>query len=179
MPSQAVASSHDVAIEITTDLEYAVVNNGDDIEFSTLILNTGDADTPALFVAMNIINLGKGGDPVDPEDWSPERTQEVGTIAPGESAEQAWLVSAILDGNYMIYMTVVATPDGTEATSHPISSPGVHLTVQGFARSNPGGVLPVAIGVPLLLSVGTILIRRWWNRERVSTRGPGTNGDPA
>jgi len=179
VPSQAPASSHDVGIEITTDLGYAVVNNGDDIEFSTVIVNTGDSDTPELVVAMNIINLGKGGDPVDPEDWSPERTQEVGTIAPGASAEQAWFVSAILDGNYMIYMTVVATPDGTEATSHPIASPGVHLTVQGFARSNPGGVLPVAIGVPLLLSAGTVLIRRWWNRERVSTREPGTNGDPA
>ncbi len=177
-PIRAAASSHDLAIEITTDLGYAVVNNGEDIEFATVIVNAGDADTPALFVAMNIINLGKGGDPVDPEDWSPERTQEVGTLAPGASAEQAWFVSAIMDGDYMIYMTVVATPDGSEASSQPIASPGVHLTVKGFARSNPGGVLPVAIGVPLLLSAGTVLIRRWWNRERVSTRERGTTGGP-
>jgi len=154
------------AVEITTSLEYAEVDNGDDVAFSTTVTNTGDTDTPELFVAMNIINLGKGGDPVDPEDWSPERVQELGVLAPGDSAEQSWLVSAILDGDYMIYLTVVPTPSSSTGSALPVASPGVHITVAGVARSNPGGVLPVAIGMPLLLSIVTLGLRRWWGRDR-------------
>ena len=171
------ARAADVAapvLAISADLEYAVVNNGDSVEFTTTVTNLGDTDSPELLVAMNIINLGKGGDPVDPEDWSPERTQEVGVLAPGETAEQDWTVEAILDGDYMVYMTVVAAPDGAESTTQPVASPGVHVTVRGVTRTNPGGVLPVAIGIPVLLAIATFLLRRWWSRDRrPANRGGG------
>ena len=174
-----VAASGDSAVEITTDLEYAVVDSGDDVEFTTVVTNTGATDTPELVVAMNIINLGKGGDPVDPEDWSPERTQELGVLGPAESSDQSWTVTAILEGEYMVYMTVVATPAGPEATTQPVSSRGIHLTVNAVARGNPGGILPVAIGVPLILVVVTLLMRRWWNRERSPTRKQASSDDPS
>ena len=64
---------------------------GDEIEFNTVVTNNGTQASPAFHVAMNIIKMGSG-DPVDPEDWSPERTQEVDSLAPGESVEQAWVV---------------------------------------------------------------------------------------
>ena len=174
-----VAAAGDSAVEITTDLEYAVVDSGDDVEFTTVVTNTGATDTPELVVAMNIINLGKGGDPVDPEDWSPERTQELGVLGPAESSDQSWTVTAILEGEYMVYMTVVATPAGPEATTQPVSSRGIHLTVNAVARGNPGGILPVAIGVPLILVVVTLLMRRWWNRERSPTRKQASSEDPS
>ncbi|MEA2536375.1 MAG: type transport system permease protein [Chloroflexota bacterium] len=155
------------SLEIAIDKDVAALKTGDEIEFTTEVLNTGSAVSPELVVAMNIINLGKS-DPVDPEDWSPERTQKIDPLDAGERAEQSWTVEAILDGNYMVYMTVIADPGTATATSLPVSSPGIHLTVAPYQSTNPGGVLPVALGIPLALTVVTILLRRYWRRERTS-----------
>ena len=162
-------------LEIDIDVETGVVKTGDEIEFATVVTNTGEETSPELMVAMNIINMG-AGDPVDPEDWSPERTQEIGTLGPGESAEQSWTVEAILDGDYMVYMTAIAVPESQDTTSQPVSSAGIHMTVIPYQSTNPGGVLPIAIGMPLLLIVLTILLRRYWRRDRtVAGESQGTS----
>ncbi|MCU9847953.1 ABC transporter permease subunit [Defluviimonas sp. WL0024] len=147
------------ALEIGIDLTYKTVNAGDEVKFTTTVVNTGTRPSAPLNVAMNIIKT-QIGDPVDPEDWSPERTQALDPLAPGESVEQSWTVEAILEGDYLVYLTVVPTPDGPEATSLPVSSPGLHLTVMPFTSSNPAGVLPVAIGVPVALILLALLSRR-------------------
>ncbi len=161
-PSAVVASG----LEISIDKEFATVKTGDEIEFTTQVTNTADAASSTSIVAMNIIDLRKG-DPVDPEDWSPERTQDVEPLEPGAQVEQSWTVEAILDGDYMVYMTVIADPEGADATSLPITSPGIHLTVVPFQNTNPGGVLPIALGMPLGLVVISVLLRRYWRRDRV------------
>ena len=160
-------------VQITTDLAYKTVNAGDTVKFSTVVKNTGTSASAPANVAMNIIKTGEG-EPVDPEDWSPERTQGVDPLDPGESDEQPWTVNASLEGAYMIYLTVIPDPSGPDATSNPVSSPGIHLTVKAFAESNPGNVLPVAIATPL--AMGFIALIPWWRRRR-STGGDGpTNG---
>jgi hypothetical protein len=159
------AVSDPPTIEIDVDMEAVVVKTGDEIEFTTTVTNVADVPSPELIVAMNIINLGKS-DPVDPEDWSPERAQAVDPLDPGESVEQSWAVEAILDGNYMIYMTTIVKPGAPAETTLPVTSPGIHLTVQAFQNTNPGGVLPVAIGMPLGLIVVAFLLRRFWRRDR-------------
>jgi ABC-2 type transport system permease protein len=156
------------SLEISIDMEHASVKTGDSIEFETDVTNSGTATSPKLLVAMNIINLGKG-DPVDPEDWSPERTQSSDPLEPGEHLKQSWTVEAILEGNYMVYMTVIAAPGGIDATSQPVSSPGIHLTVAAFQSTNPGGVLPIALGIPIALIVITFLLRRYWRRDRTKS----------
>ena len=153
------------AIEVEIDTDTAVMNVGDEIEFTTTVTNADDIETPGMVVAMNIINLRKG-DPVDPEDWSPERTQSVDPLAPGESAEQDWSVEAILDGEYMVYLTAIVKPGTPDETTLPITSPGIHLTVAAFQETNPGGVLPVALGMPIGLIVVAFLLRRYWRRDR-------------
>ena len=162
VPPSAVGGS---GLEISIDMEFATVKTGDEIEFTTEVTNTADSASVASIVAMNIINLRKG-DPVDPEDWSPERTQDLDPLEPGARATQSWSVEAILDGDYMVYMTVIADPGGADATSLPVSSPGIHLTVEAFQSANPGGVLPVALGMPSALIVITFLLRRYWRRDR-------------
>ena len=152
-------------IDIAIDMDAVVVKTGDEIEFTTTVTNTADAPSPELFVAMNIINLGKS-DPVDPEDWAPERTQAVESLEPGASAEQSWTVEAILDGNYMVYMTAIVKPGAPAETTLPVTSPGIHLTVQAFQNTNPAGVLPVALGMPLGLIVVAFGLRRYWRRDR-------------
>ena len=162
-------------IEMAVDLDAATVKTGDEIESTTTVTNIADTDSPQLTVAMNIINLGKR-DPVDPEDWSPERTQVVDPIAPGESAEQSWTVEAIQDGNYMVYMTAIVKPGAPEETTLPVTSPGIHLTVVAFQNANPGGVLPVALGMPIGLIVVAFVLRRYWRRNRAGgvPAAPGT-----
>lgn len=147
-------------LQISIDLDYKVVKAGDPIFYKTLVTNNGRQKTPPLTVAMNIINLDSKGDVVDPEDWSPERTQYIEQLAPGESASLSWKVNAIFDGDYMVYMVVIPEPDGQEATSQPVASSGIHLTVTPFTRLNPAGVLPWVVGTPIVLVLGAALVLR-------------------
>ncbi|MGH9268065.1 MAG: hypothetical protein ACRD0D_07800, partial [Acidimicrobiales bacterium] len=110
------------------------------------------------------------GDPVDPEDWSPQRTQAVDSLAAGASANSSWRVNTILEGNYMVYMVVIPVPRTPEATSRPVSSSGIHVTVTPFRRLNPGGVLPYAIATPIVLAIGTAFVLRR-RRRRIDTGG--------
>jgi ABC-2 type transport system permease protein len=153
------------ALAIDIDMGFAAVKTGDRIEFQTRIRHLGeDAASPPMIVAMNIVNLEGAGDPVDPEDWSPERTQYVEALPPGAAANLAWAVTPIMEGNYMVYMVLIPEPDGPGATSQPVATSGIHLTVSPFTKLNPGGVLPIAIAVPILLVLGMLLLL--WNRRR-------------
>lgn len=155
-------------LQITIDLDVSVVKTGDKVEYNTVVTNQGAESSPPLIVAMNVINLDAKGEVVDPEDWSPQRTQYIDTLPAGESATQHWIINTILDGNYMVYMVLIPAPDNEGSTSLPVASPGIHLTVTPFTRLNPGGVLPYAIGIPLVVLV-TILVLYRIRRQNIDT----------
>jgi len=157
-------------LQVSIDLDSAAVRAGSPIRYKTRVTNADAAKSPPLVVAMNIINLKGSGDPVDPEDWSPQRTQYLESLDPGASAELSWLVNAILDGDFMVYMVVIPVPTGPQTTSHPVVSSGIHLTVTPFTRLNPGGVLPYAIGGPIVILV--IILATY----RLRRRGLDTGG---
>jgi len=159
-PVSALRSANGQDLEISVNLEYKAAKTGDKIEYSTVITNNGSETSQPLIVAMNIFNLNSFGDVVDPEDWSPERTQYIEKLAPGETVTLNWIVNAILDGNFMVYMVLIPEPDGPNSTSQVISSPGIHLTVERFVKINPSGILPYAIGIPLLLILGMYILFR-------------------
>jgi hypothetical protein len=50
-------------------------------------------------------------------------------------------------------------------TTHPVASPGIHLTVTPFTKLNPRGVLPIAIGGPILLLVIIYFVNRRRNQN--------------
>lgn len=157
--SQNLIESLHISIDRTT----VIAKNGDKVEFHTTVTNTGTETSLPLIVAMNIINLDAEGDVVDPEDWSPQRTQYLGSLAPGESATQSWVLNTILEGDYMVYVVLIPAPASEDETSQPIASPGIHVKVNPFTRINPGGILPFAIGIPVMLIfilVGLLRIRR-------------------
>ena len=160
----AKAQSGDVAsetdLQITINMEYVTVKASDSIFFDTTVINNSTTESVPLIVAMNIINLDAQGEIVDPEDWSPQRTQYIELISPGDSITLNWRVNCILDGDYMVYMVVVPEPQGQNATSQPIASSGIHLTVTPFTKLNPGGVLPIAIGAPILILVIIYFVNR-------------------
>ncbi|MDQ5839633.1 MAG: ABC transporter permease, partial [Chloroflexota bacterium] len=81
-PQPPGVAAGEAPVQITVDLDAATVNTGDPIFFDTVVTNPLSEPSPPLIVAMNIINLDQEGDVVDPEDWSPERTQYVEVLAP-------------------------------------------------------------------------------------------------
>jgi hypothetical protein len=159
----AGSTATDLGLQISIDTTYKIIKTGDSVDFTTEVLYGGEGISPEIVVAMNIVNLGIG-DPVDPEDWSPERTQSIEPMEAGESVTLEWTVRAILDGDYLVYMVVLPAPESPEATSQPIASTGIHLTVNPYTQLNPGGVLPLAIGMPLGLSL--LLTFSTWRRRK-------------
>src|SRR5574341_184726 len=116
-------------LQISIDMAYKTVRQGEHIIYNTTVKNNGTADSPPLCLAMNIINLDAAGDIVDPEDWSPQRTQYIDVLPAGQSATHSWRINGILDGDYLIYMVVIPEPEGKDATSQVLASSGIHLTV--------------------------------------------------
>jgi hypothetical protein len=161
-------------LQITVDMAYKTVQQGEHISYNTTVTNHGAENSPPLCLAMNIINLDAAGDIVDPEDWSPQRTQYIPTLGPGQSATHSWRVNAILDGDYLIYMVVIPEPSGDDATSQVNASSGIHLIVTPFTKLNPGGVLPYAIGGPIVLIACIIILYRL--RRRKIDMGGATAG---
>lgn len=159
----------DAPLQIGIDTDYKVVKTGDSIFFDTVVSNDHNEASPPIIVAMNIINLDKEGDVVDPEDWSPERTQYIEQLAPGESGKLSWRVNAILDGDYIVYMVAMPEPASQGTTSQAVASSGIHLTVTPYTRLNPGGVLPYTFGVPLI--VGACLLVVYKRRRKEIDRG--------
>lgn len=151
MAREARQAASGEPLEIVIDLDHAIVKTGDKVEYNTRVTNNSAEASPPLIVAMNVVNLEAQGDTVDPEDWSPKRTQYIEALGPGESANLNWIINTILDGNYMVYMVLIPAPASAETSSHPVATSGIHLTVTPFTRLNPQGVLPYAVGAPILL----------------------------
>jgi ABC-2 type transport system permease protein len=148
------------ALEVSIDMAAKAVQAGSPVLYNTVVTNMGSEPLPPMILAMNIINLDAAGEVVDPEDWSPQRTQYLDKLGPGESFKHSWRVNAILDGDFMVYMVVIPAPAGPEATSQPVASAGIHLTVTPFTQLNPGGVLPYAIGGPVLVALAIFVVYR-------------------
>jgi ABC-2 type transport system permease protein len=159
-PPAGVQSLEHPAVEISIDMGAKVVQAGATILYNTVVTNTGAEASPPMIVAMNIINLDAHGDVVDPEDWSPERTQYREALGPGESATLSWRINAILDGEFMVYMVAIPAPGSPDVTTQPVASSGIHLTVTPFTKLNPGGVLPYAIGGPVVLGLLIFFVYR-------------------
>ncbi len=112
---------------------------------------------------MNIINMKSEGDVVDPEDWSPERTQYLESLGTGETANQSWTLNTILAGSYLVYVVLIPVPESAGSGIQPVTSPGIQVEVASFTRLNPGGILPFAVGIPIFLILilgGLIQLRR-------------------
>jgi uncharacterized membrane protein len=129
---------------------------GDDFSFTSEIRNRGTAPLSDLVAHLNVVGLSSGIY-VDPEDWSEERTKRLPDLAPGESTTVEWSVTAVTGGRAAIY--VVALP-GDPARGQPVSSPAIDVRIAESTDLNTDGVLPLALGVPALLGMLTLAVRR-------------------
>lgn len=84
--------------------------------------------------------------PVDLEDWSAERGLYIGTIDKGQTFPLSWKIHFVKAGTYTL--SVIANIAGED---RPITSRLTQFKVKPKINLNPGQVLPVALGMPILL----------------------------
>jgi ABC-type transport system involved in multi-copper enzyme maturation permease subunit len=147
-------------LAISIDSKFKQVEMGDVAEFNTVVTNNGLQTSSPLIVAMNVINLKKTGEAIDPEEWSPERTQYIDPLAPDEAVNLDWMITTRLYGDYMVYLVLIPQPADTDATTFPVASSSLYLTVEPSARLQPSTVLPFALGVPIFLLAITLVVYR-------------------
>lgn len=164
-PTQTHTETQSGDLQMSISLDSKQMKTGDSTDFETTITNNGAQASQPIIVAMNIINMSKTGDVVDPEDWSPQRTQYIDTIAPNESTTLSWTVNAVLDGSFMVYLVAIPQPQDTGGLNQVVASSGLHLSVAKFTSLNPSGVLPYVIGVPVVLVLAIFSLFRLRRRQ--------------
>ena len=172
-PARAVQSdqAQGAELEISIDTKFKQVKMGEVVKFQTVITNKGVQSSSPTIVALNVVNLKETGEVVDLEEWSPQRTQYINSLAPDEAIDLDWIVTTGLHGEYIVYVVVIPQPDSEEDTTFPGASSSLYLTVTPGARLSPRGVLPFALGVPiLLLGITFVVYRR--RRQQIDVGDP-------
>jgi hypothetical protein len=146
------------AVVVSLDRARMSTGLGDGFALGSTITNTGRRPLSGLIAHLNVVSLTNGVY-VDPEDWSPQRTKNVPTLAPGRSARIAWRVNAVNGGHFAVY--VVAVPRTAPRTARTGLAIGTPLSLRVVERRvfDSGGVLFVALGVPVLLALALAATR--------------------
>jgi hypothetical protein len=101
--------------------------------------------------------------PVDLEDWSAEKGLFIGTIDSGQTLPLSWKIHFVKAGKYSLI--IVAEVAGHEI---PQVSSIVHFTVNPKFNLNPGQVLPVALGTPIVVLFIMLLLNYRRNLSKSS-----------
>ena len=72
---------------------------------TTEITNTGSAPSGEILAHLNVASI-EGSVYVDPEDWSPGRSQQL-SLQPGESRKLSWDLQAVNSGHFAAYVVIV------------------------------------------------------------------------
>jgi|SRR5579872_1989163 len=91
--------------------------------------------------------------PVDLEDWSAEKGLFIGNIDAGQSLPLNWQIHFVTPGDYSLI--VVAETLGQDL---PQTSVITYFHVSPKHNLNPGQVLPVALGMPILILFAMVLV---------------------
>ena len=143
------------AVTVKLDRVSVSTRIGEKFHFSSTLRNLDSEPLTNVVAHLNIVSL----DPsvyVDPEDWSSHRTRYLGTLAAGESRRIEWTVQAVNSGHFVVYVAAVdRNGAGTVTASNPLRT-----TVAQRRRLNSGGVVPLALGIPAVLALGFVGVRR-------------------
>lgn len=129
-------------VAVALDQHDLTASPGEKITFASTIRNTGDRPLDGYVAHLNILSTDKSVY-VDPEDWSPRRTQFLDPVPPGGSTTLSWNVRAVTSGPILLFVSVTS-PTAREVTS---SGP-LNMTVGGQRVVQAGAVLPLVLWVP-------------------------------
>lgn len=150
----ATAGSDGIVVEL--DESALDAGPGEKLSFESTIRNTGDAPLDGYVAHLNILTTDESVY-VDPEDWSPKRTQYLDVLAPGDSTSLTWTVQAVTTGPLILFVSVTSPTTDTVTSSGPLQ-----LTVGGQRVVDATRVMPVVVATPgaVLLLLGATFIRR-------------------
>ena len=150
LPAPALAEPP-LSVKVVTEPAQVKTLLGDRFMITTEITNTGAKPTGEILAHLNVASI-EGSVYVDPEDWSPSRSQQL-SLQPGESRKLSWELQAVNAGHFAAYVAVV--PFGSKvAGNEPLMiSPLVNVDVASRSTLTAGGALPVVVVVPLLLGL--------------------------
>ena len=143
--SSAMRVSPDVIVELS---QHALtVGPGAKVQFESTVANESGRPLSGLVAHLSILS-SDAGVYVDPEDWSPRRTQYIDELRAGGDATLAWEVRAVTAGPMILYVGV-SDPD-THAVA---TSPTLEMTVSGQRKVQATNALPLIVGVPAFVVV--------------------------
>jgi hypothetical protein len=151
LPAGAHAASGPSGLSVTVDRTRISTELGRTFVFRSTISNEGSAAADGLIAHLNIVSL-KDNVYVDPEDWSTQRTRYLGPVGPGGSQTITWRVKAVNSGEFGVYVAVLRR---TGDDPPPATGSLIAVTVAGRTTLNAGGILSVALGVPVFLGMLT------------------------
>ena len=132
---------------------------GQYVRLPARITNTSKAPAKEIVAYVTLVEITNGQKaPVDLEDWSAHRAVTIGSLAPGQSRDASWRLRLVKGGDYVLYANAI-----DRGSSHAAVGKEIPLTVTAHKNLNPGGVLPVALGVPVLAGVALfapVFVRR-------------------
>lgn len=152
MSTQASASAAQLpeTVVVTIDPPSSSVVLGENLDLQVSVTNIGTDPTPPLVVHLDITNPDQATS-VDPEDWTPTLSQTIGAVGPGETVTVEWAIQPISAGTFATYAVALSPGVDTIAASNVLS-----VIVADQRTLNPGGVLPIAVGAPVL--IGALLL---------------------
>jgi hypothetical protein len=153
-------AANTTTLAVSTDRTAVETQLGMTFAFETTVSNRGSTATPYLIAHLNVLSLFPDVY-VDPEDWSPARTVYLGVLQPGQTWTHTWGMQAVNAGTFDAYVAVFARDDMSAA---PVTSPAVRVSVADRITINPGGILPLAFGVPAGVGLLGGFVR--WSRRR-------------
>lgn len=136
---------------------------GQYVNLPATITNTSGQPAKDVVAYVTLVETTSGQQaPVDLEDWSAHRAVTVGSLAPGETKNASWDLRLIKGGEYVVYASAIA-----QGSSQAAVGPEVPLSVTAQKNLNPGGVLPVALGVPMLAGAA-LFAPVYWRRKHLT-----------
>ena len=156
-PASADRPAQSGGVTIALSRQRIAAAPGEHLEFSSTVTNTVGAARSGLVAHLSILSSDPGVY-VDPEDWSPKRTQYLSTLGAGDSTRLTWRVQAVTSGPLLLYVSVT-----DPRTASVTTSSALEMQVGGQRRLVAAEVLPLVVWAPatvLVLLVATGLRKR-------------------
>ncbi len=155
LASAGAASAGVTDLRVSTHPTAVATSIGRKFILRTTISNDGQAPARKLIAHLNVLSLD-GSAYVDPEDWSSNRTRYLDPIPARGSVTLTWKLQAVNSGSIGVYVAVL-TRSGEPRP--PIAGPTVRVAIARRQTLNSGGILPLALGIPALLTGLTLAVR--------------------
>ena len=118
---------------------------GDFVNVQGQITNTGTTTLTDVTTYLSLVDTGTKL-PVDLEDWSAEKGLYIGSIDTKQTLPLSWKIHFVKAGTYSL---IIIAEVGSNQI--PQVSTITHFDVAAKKNLNPGQVLPVALGTPIIL----------------------------